>query len=63
MSYGAGQLDGYPDTALGVLGQEGDLVGRHLHAHICRGLQFHHMPIALTVHDQNIGHTQGGSGF
>jgi len=63
MSCGAGQLDGYPDTALGVLGQEGDLVRRHLHAHVCRGLQFHHMPIALTIHDQDIRHTQGGSGF
>jgi hypothetical protein len=39
------------------------LVGRYLHAHICRGLQFNHMPIALTIHDQNIWHTQGGSGF
>ena len=63
MSCGAGQLNGYPDTALGVLGQEGDLVGRHLHAHVCRGLQFNHVPIALTIHDQNIWHTQGGSGF
>ena len=63
MSRGAGQLNGYPDTALGVLGQEGDLVRRHLHAHVCRGLQFHHMPIALTIHDQDIRHTQGGSGF
>ena len=63
MTIGASQLHGYPDTTPRVFGQKGNLVGGHINAHVCRGLQFHHMPIAPTIHDQDIWHTQGGSGF
>ena len=49
-----------PTTAPRVFGSKRHLMRRDVYRHILRGLQLHHMPIALTVHDQNIRHTQRG---
>ena len=63
MTGGASQLHGYPDTTPRVFGQKGNLVRGHIDAHVGCGLQFNHVPITLTVHDQDIRNTQRGSGF
>jgi hypothetical protein len=52
-----------PTASPRMFGGKRYLMRRDVYRHVLRGLQLHHVPIAFAVHNQDIRHTQRGSGF